>query len=176
MISWDRLHELLHYDQSTGVFTNKITRGKARAGEVAGCVEPDGYRRIMLDRKMYPAHRLAVLYVDGYMPENTVDHRNRSRDNNKYENLREATHQCQMRNRSIGRNNASGVTGVGLNSKSGKWIARIKVSGINKHIGSFCSMMEASCARYAAEQCLGFQDCDTESTAGKFIRERGNNE
>jgi hypothetical protein len=52
-----------------------------------------GYVQIKISGKLYHAHRLAWLYVYGYMPEKEIDHINRIRDDNRIANLREATSQ-----------------------------------------------------------------------------------
>lgn len=52
------------------------TGRKANVGDVAGCVDKDGYIQIRLKGKMYPAHRLAWLYVYGEWPQDEIDHIN----------------------------------------------------------------------------------------------------
>jgi len=67
------------------------------------------------------------------------------------------------------RNNTSGIKGVCWHSAGNKWRAVIRVNGRNCHLGIFADKLEATYHRYAAEQCLGFQDCDISSSALKFI-------
>ena len=169
MITQERLKEVLSYNPETGVFLWRVSSGKAPAGSTAGAPNGDGYIQIKIDGKRYKAHRLAVLYTDGYMPENTVDHKDRIPWHNWRDNLQEASMQCQMRNCGMLKNNTSGVKGVGWDKAMGKWYARVKVSGVLKYIGCFDNLIEAAYARYAAEQCLGFQDCDANSSARRFI-------
>lgn len=61
-ITAEVVRSLLSYEPSTGVFTWKIQRGRARAGDVAGCVARNkiGYAwvQIRLLGKLYSAHRL----------------------------------------------------------------------------------------------------------------------
>ena len=115
----------------------------------------------------YKAHRLAILYVDGYMPEGTVDHIDRCRDHNWYDNLREASHQIQRRNSSASSTSKSGVKGVCFDICNKRWKAFITVNYHNRHLGLFTTLLEAAYHRYAAEQCLGWED--ENSSAKQFI-------
>jgi len=171
-ITQERLKEVLDYNPETGVFLWVYAAGNAPAGSEAGCLNADGYILIGIDGRSYLAHRLAVLYTDGYMPENTVDHIDRIPRHNWRLNLREASQQCQMRNRSMNKNNTSGINGVSWYKPAGKWCVKIAVDYQNKHIGYFDNILEAAYARYTAEQCLGFQDCDINSSAKQFIEKR----
>jgi len=173
MITQNRLKEVLKYNPDTGVFTWRGSAGPAAAGAEAGSPHLKGYIQIGIDGKLYKAHRLAVLYTDGYMPENTVDHIDRVPSHNWRLNLREATQQCQTRNCCVNKNNTSGIKGISWYKAAGKWRADIMVDRRQKHLGLFGNPFEAACARYAAEQCLGFQDCDVSSSARKYIKEHG---
>ncbi|MCK9994454.1 MAG: hypothetical protein Dbin4_02974, partial [Alphaproteobacteria bacterium] len=98
-LTQSRLKELLHYDPDTGVFTRRVqTSSNARVGDVAGCLHPEGYRHIQIDGKRYAAHRLAWLYMTGEWPTNQLDHLNGVRDDNRWGNLREATHGQNQQN------------------------------------------------------------------------------
>ncbi|EEG1526727.1 hypothetical protein GWV33_07920 [Salmonella enterica] len=47
-ITQDELKELLHYNQSTGVFTWMESKGTAKKGSIAGTVSGQGYVNIKL--------------------------------------------------------------------------------------------------------------------------------
>lgn len=174
-LTQERLKEVLDYNPETGVFVRKVySSWKAKAGDIAGYIQHNGYNSINVDAKPYLAHRLAWLYIYGYFPENTVDHINRNRGDNRIINLREASYQCQMRNRSGLKNNTSGIEGVSWSNWARKWIAAIKVNRKIHALGSFTDKLEAAYARYTAEVCLGFRACNTTSTALKFIKESAN--
>lgn len=140
-----RLREVLGYCPETGVFTRIVgVRGKA-AGTIAGTVSAAlGYVFIGIDGARYLAHRLAWLYMHGKWPENQVDHINGIRDDNRFENLREAT-AAQNRQNQTGfrRNNSSGYLGVYADKKTGLYTANIKIDGIQHHIGSYRTAEEA---------------------------------
>ena len=78
-----------------------------------------------------------------------VDHINLNRLDNRRENIRKCN-KCQNSvNRPVQRNNTTGYRGVqhACRSKTGMdWIARIKVSGKNIHLGSYKTPEEAAAA------------------------------
>jgi hypothetical protein len=165
-----QVKEAIYYEPTSGIFTwQKSMSTRARKGDVAGNLEPAGYIRITIYGVRCLAHRLAVFYMEGYWPEHTVDHINRVRSDNRYVNLREATMQCQRRNCTARRGTISKITGVYQHSKTKRWYACIAVDQMVKYLGTFATRVEAAYARFAAEQCLGFQDCDVASSAKKFI-------
>ena len=101
-----------------------------------------------------------------------VDHINRKRWDNRRVNLREASRQCNVRNSCVPCSNSSGIKGVYFNKTNKKWIASVSLGKIERYLGSFESQLEAACHRYAAEQCLGYPDCDISSSAKLFIDAR----
>ena len=95
------LRKLLSYDPSTGVWTWRAGKwnGNVPADGVAGGLDRHGHRRISIKKKLYSTSRLAFLYMLGRWPRRTVDHINCDRADDRWENLREATQQQQIRNR-----------------------------------------------------------------------------
>ena len=169
MITQERLHELLDYNPDTGIFRWRES-GSGRIGKIeTGSISANGYLVITVDGKTYKSHRLAILYTDGYLPEHEVDHINRIRTDNRRKNLREASRQCQSRNCGMLKNNTSGVKGVSWDKMKGKWEAYIAVNRKLKRLGCYTDLLEAAYHRYAAEQCLGWADCDINSSAKQFI-------
>lgn len=173
-LTQERLKELLDYDPETGLFIWKVDRGNNKIkGKIAGCLDKEsGYWKIAIDKKNYRAHRLAFLYIEGYLPENQVDHKDRDRANNKWDNLREASQTCNMRNQKININNKSGVTGVCWDNSRKKWRAYIEVpQKIN--IGRFDNLIDAVKARWKAELQHNFPNCNTISSAYVYLKEHG---
>ena len=137
-LTQERLKELLDYNSDTGIFTWKESRGGVRAGTAAGCVCWGGskykkktsgnnkYLSIMLCGSSYKAHRLAFLYVKGYVPVK-VDHKDNNGLHNWIDNLRECDSFQNMYNRGKQRNNTSGYKGV--SKFQGKWRTAITCSG-----------------------------------------------
>ena len=168
-ITYDRLKELLEYDPETGKFFWRVARGSRAAGAETGCVGPEGYVHICVDRTLYLAHRLAWLYVHGYLPEHGLDHIDRDPSNNRVENLREVSQVCNARNCGNRNNNTSGVKGVWWHKRTGKWHAQIAVNERQFHLGYYDDFTEAVCARLAAEQCIGWEGCDSSSPAYQYL-------
>lgn len=143
-LTQERLKEFLEYNPKTGVFIRKITTsGNSKANSAAGSRHNKGYLRIMVDGKVYQAHRLAFLYMTGSTPE-FVDHKNGLRDDNRWENLRAATATENMRNRKNHKNNSSGIPGVCWQKNRRKWQAHIKVDKKHIFLGYFTDLAEAA--------------------------------
>lgn len=95
------LQHLLHYDPLTGVWTwmHPALRSKMRVGDIAGSIDSNGRRKIRIHSGYYYSSRLAWLYMTGEWPKDQIDHRNRIRDDDRWENLREATQSQNSYNR-----------------------------------------------------------------------------
>src|ERR1043166_2099295 len=119
------LRELLRYDAETGEFRwEKRMSRSVRAGDVAGVTDRDGYRRITIAGRIYPAHRLAWLYMTGTWCSVLVDHRDGDPSNNRWDNLRRATVSQNNANRRLHRNNKCGFKGV-VRNQWGRFCASI---------------------------------------------------
>lgn len=149
-VSAGRLRSLLTYDPETGVFTYRVSRGPVAAGREAGCIGNHGYRLIIIDGRQYVAHRLAWLWVTGEWPAAEIDHRNLVKDDNRWANLREATHRLNHMNSPRQSNNTSGFKGVSPSKSGRRWQARISVNGCVKRLGSFATPLAAHEAYVAA--------------------------
>jgi hypothetical protein len=168
-LTYDQVHELLDYDPETGVFRWRVSRRGASIGQVAGSITAKGYISIMVEKVNYFAHRLAWFYVHGYFSENQIDHINRIRDDNRIQNLREVSGQCNLRNANTRVDNTSGVCGVYRHEQCRKWAPRITVYGVHYYLGLYEDYEDAVCARLAAEQCLNWEGCDSSSDAYRYV-------
>lgn len=145
------VRSLLHYDPETGVFLWRFRPTAIRgwntkyAGTIAGTVR-DEYRRISIGKKIYLAHRLAWLYVTGAWPKHQIDHRDLNRKNNRFKNLREASHGDNVNNMGLRRNNTSGFKGVHWHEGAGRWRARIDIGSQHIHLGYFGNKKAAAAA------------------------------
>jgi hypothetical protein len=147
------LKELIHYEPDTGVFTWRVDRAYAvKAGDKAGYVDGNGYVLITVDNVMYRANRLAWLYMTGEWPEGVVDHKNRIRTDNCWNNLRDVPHGVNCQNRSVSTINKSGKNGVYWNKSSEKWHAQITLGKKKHHLGFFDQLEHAIDAREVAEK------------------------
>lgn len=150
-----RLRELLSYDPETGIFRRLVSTSRnAKAGDVAGGLNSEGYVRISVDGRSYRAHRLAWFYVHGTWPADQLDHRNGVRTDNWIKNLREATNAQNQQNYGIPKHNRSGHVGVSWHKGHRKWLARIKLGGHQRYIGSFKDISDAVTAYAAAKEKL----------------------
>jgi hypothetical protein len=153
-ITADELRAILHYDPETGWLTNSVDRnrkGTAKAGTRAGSPDAYGYRQIQINGKRYKEHRLVWLYVHSVMPTKFLDHINNVKDDNRIENLREATNAQNMVNRGAPANSTSRHTGVSWHAGGQKWAAAITVNYKKIYLGLFTNIEDAIAARRAAE-------------------------
>lgn len=171
-LTYEELHRQLNYDHLTGVFRWKISNTiRVKIGDIAGCKNTQGYISIGIDELEYKAHRLAWFYTYGYMPENGLDHKDRIKHHNWILNLREVSQQCNIRNTGNFSHNTSGIKGVYWNKIKNKWYARVAVDRKGKHLGYFKDFDEAVCHRLAAEQCLNWSACDSNSPALQYVKD-----
>ena len=110
---------------------------------VAGSKKPEGHIIIGINGIEYRAHRLAWFYVKGYWPKKEIDHKNRKPSDNRFSNLRKASHAQNIRNRSKAKNNTTGFVGVYWIKRIQKWKAQITLKRKSIHLGIFDNIKEA---------------------------------
>ena len=143
-LSAKRLRKLLNYAPATGVFRWRVRRGRNNVGTVAGSIHPPkGYRVICIDGKIYRANRLAWLYMTGKWPKLEIGYINHKTSDARWANLRAMT--PSQRGAATRTRNKLGVRGIWI-TKSGKYVARIKVAGKKKYLGLFDTIEKASVA------------------------------
>lgn len=152
MLTQAILMEVLSYNPDTGIFTSYRTR------KAVGWISEHGrgdkkvpYIKISVLGREHYAHRLAWLYMTGSWPANEVDHEDIDGMNNRWLNLRDATHAQNGHNQGLRRNNKSGVKGVSWSASRNKWQATITINGREKGLGRFETIEEATAARRIAE-------------------------
>lgn len=154
-ITQARLKEVLSYDPATGVFTWLISRGRAKAGSVAGSPGDHGYWQIGIDGHRYYSHRLAFLFMTGEFPPNDVDHRDRNPSDNRWDELRPATrsqNRCNSKPSGVSR-----FKGVAWHKRAGKWMAQAWINDKHHHLGYHTTEVAAAAA-YAAFAAKHFPD------------------
>ena len=170
------LSDLFTYDPDTGIIRHNPDRPKESfktergyniwvrrfCGEVTGCDDGKGYKKIVLKRGSKSVnifcHRLA-LYLSGVEISKglQVDHIDGDGTNNRLSNLRVVTRQENMRNTKLRYNNTSGVIGVNWNN-AGKWRSDIKIDNKSVYLGSYTNKDDAIKARKDAEVKYGFHE------------------
>lgn len=146
MLTQEYLKQRLEYDPETGIFIWKYnplstkTRNTRFAGKVAGSIRRDesrprhDYWSININGMHCTAHRLAWLYVTGYLPKR-LDHKDGDGLNNRFDNLREATHSQNSAN--------TYNKETGIRETDHGYQARIQIDGISKCLGTFTTKEEA---------------------------------
>lgn len=128
----------LSYDPETGIFTRVDT------GRVTGTTASQRYIGIQVRRCIYPAHRLAWLYMTGEYPQRDVDHKNWDKTDNRFSNLRLVESKSASNgNHRLKSNNKSGAKGVVLES-SGRYRSRLYFKGKTYYAGCFDTLDEAA--------------------------------
>ena len=139
------LWELFDYKPLTGELLWKRRSGVRTGVDSAGSLDKDGY--LVATGHDYLVHRLIWVWVTGSAPQNefTVDHKDRNRTNNSWNNLRLADENQQRFNKRVRADSTTGVKGV-FPTRSGKYCSKIKVRGRVYCLGTFKHVSEASAA------------------------------
>ena len=145
-LSRSRLRQLLRYDPRTGWFTWRIQpNGRVPIGTRAGTIKKRGNREIKIDGKFYQSGRLAFLYMTGRWPRQEMDHRSVDPADDRWSNLRPATHGQNGQNRTVFKGKKRNTPkGVSWHKGIGQYVARITVNKRTIALGSFDTAKEAS--------------------------------
>lgn len=146
-ISHKQIKEMINYNPDTGDFTVKYSYNKrVKAGHKLGSIRNDGYITISVAGARELGHRLAFYLMKGYMPK-IIDHIDRDRTNNKWENLRDATWEINSQNSPVRKNNKLGIKGVSLRGDGKKYVSSISRGSKDNcqvtHLGSFDTAQKA---------------------------------
>jgi hypothetical protein len=82
------LKSILAYDQATGTLRWKITRGRAKTGDVPGWIDNAGHRYMKVLDIETTASRFVWLYFHGTMPDLYLEHINGKKLDDNIDNLR----------------------------------------------------------------------------------------
>lgn len=144
MPTQEELNRLFKYDPETGLVTRKVTVSPmAKAGDIVGTLESNGYLRVRIKYLRFYLHRVVWAIINGDL-ENAlvIDHVDRNRLNNKLDNLRLVTRTQNGQNKKKSSANTSGFKGV--IPVNGKYRAMIKEDGKRIHLGYFNTAKEAA--------------------------------
>lgn len=131
-----QLESIFDYNQKSGMLFWKN-------GKRAGSNLYNGYRRVKLQGVEYKEHRLIwVLFFDK-QPKQLIDHINGIKDDNRIENLREASVSQNTCNSKLSVRNNTKTKGVYYNHKRKKYIVNCSINGNSKYLGSYKTLEEA---------------------------------
>ena len=145
MLTQEILKQYVVYHPDTGWFTSTGVRySNKQVGERVGTLhKTKGYRYLAIQGKTYREQRVVFLYMTGKWPEHQVDHINRIKDDNRWENLRDVPAKVNSANRKVSVLNKSGYTGVFWNTNLAKWQVNCVSNGKQHYGGIFDNKDEA---------------------------------
>lgn len=148
--SLDILKTLFKYNPSTGVMVRIFKSGTVKR---TGRIHRTGYMEVTVQGKLYMLHRVAwYLHTDTDPEDLQVDHKDRDKLNNKFNNLRLATQSQNNCNRVISKN--SSTKSKGIDFHRGKYRARIRVNNTRTTVGYFSTLEKAKEALAKARKTL----------------------
>lgn len=174
-ISVEMLRRLISYDPDTGTLT-----WIARTPDLFNCTEQspehsckiwnsrnagrpalatpngNGYLHGAIFGITITAHSAAWALHNGAWPLHGIDHEDGDRTNNRPGNMRDVPDAVNAKNQKRSARNTSGVTGVSLHRRTGKWVAMIKGDGKVRNLGYFDTVEKAAARRREAERQYGF--------------------
>ena len=155
----DGINESLRYCADSGkVFWVKSSGPCARIGFEAGYLNPDGYRRVTFNGRMFMTHRVVWLLIHNEWPDGEIDHIDGNRANNRIENLRVVTQSQNLRNKKSKKGSTSGNNGVHFDARCKKWRVQIRMNGTVHHLGLFESKESAVLTAQAFYRSNGFTE------------------
>ena len=108
--------------------------------------------------------------MEGYFPEQDIDHIDRNKSNNSWNNLRITSERCNSINCDMRKSNTTGVTGVSFDKSRNKYLATIRSDeGKSVNLGRYHSIVDAARARRHAEFLYGYAECLYVSSAHIFL-------
>lgn len=135
------------FEIKDGRLVNKISRGSAKAGSLAGYVTEDNYRRARVDGKYFYVHIMLWRMEGNSIPDGfMLDHIDGDRQNNVIANLRLATSRENQHNKFRQKEGTSEYKGVWYDAKKSKWKAAIRLPESRLYIGQFETELEAALA------------------------------
>jgi len=110
----ETLKQMLWYDPETGIFRWRVSSSRnVKPWDVAGMKGGEGYWHIRINGKAHRAHRLAWLYMTGRWPDRLIDHINGVRNDNRFQNIRQADDFLNSQNQRVACSNSkTGLLGV----------------------------------------------------------------
>lgn len=113
------------FEYKDGELYWNVKRSGIQKGDMAGCIDTKGYKRIRLNGKKLLNHRIIFLMHKGFLPK-ILDHINYNKLDNKIENLRPATRSQNGFNKLL-KSNTSGFKNVYWHNQGKKWHVRLQI-------------------------------------------------
>lgn len=135
------------FDYREGQLYRKNNSGtRWKSGQEAGSqVNEKGYRTVRIDGVTHRLHKVVFCMFYGYAPE-IVDHINNVQEDNRIENLREASRSENQWNSKVRKSNTSGVKGVSWHKTHQRWVAEIVKNNKTVYSKRFKSLDQARVA------------------------------
>jgi len=129
------LQEVFDYNSESGIMLRKVCLGGGfKKGDRAGSLHTaSGYRRIFIQGNSFDEHLLIWMYMTGEGKEDLlgfeIDHENRIRSDNRWDNLRKATRNQNQHNATLRIDSPLGIKGLTITSNS-TYKAQVDAYGI----------------------------------------------
>ena len=121
--------------------------GREKWNERSNNPKKNGYIRIQIGEKHYHVHRLIMMAFVGDSDKD-VDHINRIKTDNRFENLR----YCTRSENQLNRESVDNAKGYCWHKSQKKWQAQIRFDGKSKHLGCFDNEQDARQAYLQARE------------------------
>lgn len=138
------LRRQMRYEPETGKLFWLISKKGVTAGrQVSPRPTSDGYMQCVFNGQHYYQHVLIWFYVTGNWPAEDIDHKNRNRADNRWENLREATRSQNHYNKAC-QYNKLGVKNVTKYTPGSGYTVTSRVNGKIVNFGTYRTLEEAA--------------------------------
>jgi HNH endonuclease len=124
------------FELKNGSLFWKFNRKAALVGQRAGSDHAKGYRQVYYNGKYCLEHQLVWALQYGYFPKQ-LDHINGNRQDNRIENLREATNSQNQKNTKTRITSKSGVKNVHWANRDKKWTVQMYIDGVKRSFGNY---------------------------------------
>lgn len=143
MLTQSRAQELFTCNFETGELTWLFNYQRPDLiGQRAGWLN-EGYWRVAVDGETYYVCQIIWLLAYGYIPTDTIDHKDTVKNNDALGNLRRASKGQNAANSKMNCRNTTGFKGVSYCYMTGKYRASIQIDGKGKNLGRYPAPQEA---------------------------------